>query len=132
MSVDKYEKVEGMTVGQVVDAMSQGEVFYENETPIEIDSTRCGIFLGDGKATMDLRSLRMVLNDGNIYRKIEAPWWEKHVGGLVMVRDKANGDWTVDKFKEKRGNSVFWCENSFWYEMRPLTQAEKDAIITEG
>jgi hypothetical protein len=121
----KYDKVEGMTVGQVVDAMMDGVhhyVKYDGESHAELFPEDC-----------DCLTIKTYLDQGRVYRKIETPWWEKHVDGLVMVRDKANADWTVDKFKEKKSNSVvFWCENSFWYEMRPLTAEEKDAIITEG
>lgn len=130
---EKYEKVTDMTVGDIAQSMSEGEVFYRNETPIEIDSARCGIFLSGGKAAMDLGSLRMELNDGLIYRKIKTPWWERHVDGLVMVRDD-DERWHPAHFKEyiEGGIYPFGANDSRWKQMRPLTQAERDTIITEG
>jgi hypothetical protein len=136
---DKYEKVENMTVRGIAQSMSEGEVFYRNGTPIEIDSARCGIFLRDGKATMDLGSLRMELNDGLIYRKIETPWWDGYRGKPIMVRNSNDERWGYDVFfyydKDNEKNKEkypFMC-NYFSYKFgRPLTKAEKDAIITEG
>ena len=135
--MDKYEKVEGMTVGQVVQLMSEGvEVYrYQAGNKVVINTGVTGIFIGADCAEMDLISLRMELNDGRIYRKIEAPWWEKYVDCVVKVRDFNEDQWKFRVFTKHNGFSDFSFideRGTGWKQMRPLTAAEKDAIITEG
>jgi hypothetical protein len=135
----KYEKVEGMSVGDVAQQMSEGVKFYRHSNEVVINDARGGIIPCGNVTTMSLMSLRMELNDGNIYRKVEAPWWDRHKGMPIMVRNSNDQRWGYDVFyyydKDNEVNKEkhpFMC-NYFSYKFgRPLTQSEKDAIVTEG
>lgn len=118
----KYEKVEGMTVGQVVDAALSGEQLYR--------------VMGDSEKRFDFEKIDIFtlsnwLDRGCVYRKIETPWWEKHVGGLVMTRDSERDNWCYDRLISVR-KGWYECDKGTWNQARPLTAAEKEAIITKG
>jgi hypothetical protein len=125
----KYEKVEHMTAYQAVDMLIGGGDFFveengsfypfENEYPAEV--------------------LNRYINEGKIYIKIEAPWWDRYKGMPIMVRNSNDERWGYDvffyydKYNEKNKEKYPFMCNYFSYKFgRPLTKAEKDAIITEG
>lgn len=119
---EKYEKVEGMTVGQVVDEYMDSDRIYADY------NGEIYLYHSDD---WDLSTLKERLEKGLIYIKIEAPWWEGCEGSVIMVRDSERDQWKCDILKQKSG-VWFECRLNDWNQARPLTQAEKDAIITEG
>lgn len=123
----KYEQVKDMTVGQVVDAALNGTEFVEGKH-------NSGYYVHLALETIDVRFIQRLLGTERLLIAVEAPWWEKHVGKLVMVRDCDDNEWHPVYFKEyiKDSDYPFKVSGSYWKQMRPLTQAEKDAIITEG
>jgi hypothetical protein len=129
---DKYEKVEYTRVDQLVhahmnsdDQKNEKDQFYITfyDPPRRIDFEKLNVF-----------SVSNWLDRGLVARKLETPWWEKHVGGLVMVRDSDNEAWHPAYFEShlKYSDYPFKTRGSTWKQARPLTKAEKDAIITEG
>ena len=119
MSEYKYEKVEGMSVGQVVDAMIGGEDFYFYQG---LDSYEL--------LTFDL--FNFVSGVENIYTRHEKQWWENIINGVIcwVWDDDSLGETIrcivkvrqadVYKFVDYAGD-VFQCA-------RPLTTAERDEI----
>lgn len=120
---DKYEKVEGMSVGQVVD--DNEHLYCLNYETEEFDLMDFEDF--------SVSEIREFLRDEKIYRKTETPWWEKHVGSIVMTRREKHETWTPNIFEGLTNDSLYFqCVTGAFKQMRPLTQAEKGAIITEG
>lgn len=119
---DKYEKVEGMTIGQVVDAIISGEDFFF----IKHD--------GFNPLSLNIQDIDYVIKNSQLHRKIKTPWWEKHLGSPVMVSHNNGQNWFIKFLKGYiHGDDFFVAtDESYWKYMRPLTAAEKDAIITEG
>jgi hypothetical protein len=129
---NKYEKVEYTRVDQLVhvhmnnnDQKNEKDQFYITfyDPPKRIDFEKLNVF-----------SVSNWLDRGMVARKIEAPWWEKHVGGLVMVHGKHEDNYypiILDRVDEN-SNYPYKSNCTEYMFARPLTKAEKDAIITEG
>lgn len=130
--MSEYEQVEGMSVGQVVQSMSEGVDFYRytHGSKVVIDTGKTGILLSGGTATMDLGSLRMELNDGHIYTRKEKPWWEGCIDCFVMARDREDEEWskTIFVWYDNSYDLAFGCIDGSYKQARPLTTAERDAI----
>lgn len=122
----KYEKVEGMTVGMVIDAMVEGVSFHVKYG----EEDHAELFPED----YDCLTIKTFIDQRELYRKIEAPWWEKHVGSLVMFRDNQFCSWVpaflYDYYEEH--DCYITTLGYLFDQMRPLTAAEKASIITEG
>lgn len=130
-----YEKVEGMTVGDVVQAMIAGSGFYRHSKyRVEINTAIRGIFIQKNIVIMDFASLRMELEAGTIYTCRVAAWWEGCEGGFIMVRDHAKHSWRPDVLNNYRSGAKypFVCKFNTWKYARPFTAAERDAIKVEG
>lgn len=70
--------------------------------------------------------------ENNVYVKIETPWWESCEDSVIMVHI-AYDFWRPAFFYHYMPESkLFNCSEGAFKKARPLTKAEKDAIITEG
>jgi hypothetical protein len=122
MSEYEYKKVEGMSVGQVVDKILSGEDFYiigqdETATLIEFD-------------VYDVFGIDRMLKNGWINTRTEKPWWVGCEGSVIMVRDTNSQPWRPNIFEKYLENDecCFVCPTETFYQARPLTSAERDAI----
>ena len=116
MSEYEYKKVEDMSVGQVVDAMLDGEQFYNN---------------GNGQEQrfnfehIDIFTLLNWLNKGCVYTRTEKPWWTGCEGMPVMT---CLGMAILDKYVD--GKTPFYTNLGRFNNARLLTSAERDNIKT--
>ena len=125
----EYKKIEGMTTGQVIDLMLDGEAVYDN--------LGGGVFLDISEEEDDILILKSRLERGDLYTKAESEepaWWEDFEGCLIMVRDFDDEDWYCDIFETYCEGEVFSirCKVGAWKQARPLTAAERDAIKVVG
>lgn len=123
MSEYEYEKVEGMTVGQVVDKMDGGSDFYYPKNQ------------GMQVLNRNLQDIEYVIKNKQLHTRKEKPWWEGCEGGLVMARDFNESSWRFKVFAQYREGVKYKfidVEGKSWKQMRPLTSAERDAIKVEG
>lgn len=122
----EYEKVEGMSVGQVVDKMLSGDNFYilgqdRTATLVEFD-------------VYDLFGIYRILSNGWVYTRCEKPWWEGREGSVIMVKEYMSEIWIPIIFESYRVDTEYPFKSNeglYYMNARPLTQSEKDAIITE-
>lgn len=82
MNKFKYEPVTDITVGQVIDAIFDGEWFYLGEIPLTIFIGLSGMHMTAHMVRMDIMNLKRELENGNITRKVEIDW-----------RDQLDGSW---------------------------------------
>lgn len=109
----EYEKVEGMTLGQIVDEMLDGKVFYFVQMGNYVKATRHSCM-----ASME-----------TCYTRKENPWHSKCEGGLIMVETAYGWDCrTLIKYDQSNLPRPFECKDGFYMNARPLTTEERDAI----
>lgn len=129
----EYEKVEFTDLIEMLQAIKGGWVYAVSDC----DGSNYHLLHYRGYAVTGGEvefSIDFLMKLGRFYERIESPWWEKHVGRLVAVKDSDMKEWKYRIFKCKSDAYDYpWrCAHDNWKQMRPLTQAEKDAIITEG
>lgn len=127
----KYEEVKFEGLIEMLEAIRDEDIYLGSSL------NRYSLLEYDGKVVKEGGFYPVPSEDllkKHLCRLVEIPWWEKHVGGLVMARDSDEEEWYVEIFRGWSDETVyhFCCEGGNWKQMRPLTQAEKDAIITEG
>ena len=121
-----YEKVEGMTVGQLVDRhLLHGELFY-----IKIEEDFSVYHFGD----YDIYQMNYALDQDVIYTRKENKWWSGMEGSVIMVKSKDVEDWHFDIFQCYLVHSKwpFECSGGDYVDARPLTAAERNKIKVKG
>lgn len=127
----KYEKVEFNDLIEMLQAIKNDDIYLGSP------QDRYSLLEYDGKSVSEAGfldvSIETLLN-GSLYELVETLHWERHVGGLVAVRNNDEGAWSFDVLEGRSVSELLppWsCIGGRWREMRPLTKAEKDAIITK-
>lgn len=119
----RYELVQNLSIGQLIDKLHNGEKFYycNSSTPEYSEFTLHHVNC-------------MYAGVQGIYTRVKAPWWEPYVGKLVMVRDNHEEEWSPVYFRAYDCNAGRYKFRSVlgtgWKYMRPLTSREKEDIIT--
>lgn len=116
MSEYKYERVEGVTVGWVVDSMLDGDDFYFYQ----------GL---DSYQPLTFELMNFDLGTENIYTRKEVPWYKGLKGTIIMV-SRDGEKWCPRIFVTCYVGAYKYfdtTEGEYNYA-RPLTTAERDAI----
>lgn len=135
----KQEVVTDMSIGQVVDAILQGEVFYMHGREVLLTDNRLGIFIEDSKVYMDLGSLRMELERGFITHLVEAPWteqldgtWENGVWCKVWDCDvQYSSVAKVDKYNSDKPHYKYATKNCSWRNAEPVSEELAELLEKE-
>lgn len=125
-----------MTIGQLVDRLFEGDVFYwEGKRVVLSTSGAAGIHVSGGTITMDIESLGGELRAGMIYQEFKDDWWAGLEGTIIMVAEYCSDVWFPVIFKRYRHDSVYPFKASTgecYMNARMLTEDEKNSIVTGG
>lgn len=114
----EYEKVEDISVGEVVDEAYNGKQFYYGDNFNRVDFEKVDIF-----------TLSNWLVRSKVYTRKESQWWEELKDKPVMA-SLNKIDWVLTVFSayDDHIQDGFLCQCGRYDYMRPLTTAERDAI----